>query len=222
MADKAERKAKVTNKCVRLGCRDDAASPRAVASAHAPKNGEYHRMENSDSTQRFKNRMRLQVFNNIAIFESGSGKRKKGPCQVTLKKEPEHPCIINWPEVNSEWRPATLEYHVRDDVEGMLEGGEHFWKLFKPYSESDVRDHCWQEELASSLLQPADAEPQLAHAVDASAAASAATPGVAASDSREEEEEEVVFTSSSPQRLSGPAAWLGKAKSKSNKVCTDA
>ena len=211
MAVKAEIKAKVTNKCDRLGCRDDAASPRAVASAHAPKNGEYHRMENSDATQRFKNRMRLQVFNNIAIFESGSGKRKKGPCQVTLKKEPEHPCIINWPEVNSEWRPATLEYHVRDDVEGMLEGGEHFWKLFKPYSDSDVADHCWSQELASSSPQPADAEPQLADAEDASAAASAATPGVAASHSREEEEE-VVFTSSSPQRSGGPAAWLGKAK----------
>ena len=212
MADQAERKkAKVTNKCISLGCRDDAASPRAVASAHAPKNGEYHRMENSDSTQRFKNKMRLQVFDNIAIFESGSGKRKKGPCQVTLKKEPEHPCIINWPEVNSEWRPATLEYHVRDDVEGMLEGGEHFWKLFKPYSESDVADRCWRQELASSLPQPADAEPQLPDAVDASAAASAATPGVAASHSREEEEE-VVFTSSSPQRSGGPAAWLGKAK----------
>ena len=226
MAVKAERKAKVTNKCDRPRCRDDAASPRAVASAevelpHAPKNGEYHRMENSDSKQRFKNKMRLQVLDGIAIFESGIGKRKKGPCPVTLKKETEHPCIIEWPEVNSEWRSATLEYHVRDDVEGMLEGGEHFWKLFKPYSESDVRDHCWQEELASSLLQPADAEPQLADAVDASAAASAATPGVAASDSREEEEE-VFFTSSSPQRLSGPATWLGKAKSKSNKVCTDA
>ena len=155
--------------------------------------------------------MRLQVFNNIAIFESGSGKRKKGPCQVTLKKEPEHPCIINWPEVNSEWPRATLEYHVRDDVEGMLEGGEHFWKLFKPYSESDVADRCWRQELASSLPQPADAEPQLADAVDASAAASAATPGVAASHSREEEEEEVVFTSSSPHRSGGPAAWLGKA-----------
>ena len=216
MAVKAESKAKVINKCDKTRCRDDAASPRAVASAevklpHAPKNGEYHRMENSDSTQRFKNKMRLQVFDNIAIFESGTGKRKKGPCQVTLKKETEHPCIIKWPEVNSEWRPATLEYHVRDDVEGMLEGGEHFWKLFKPYSESDVADHCWQQELASSLPQPADAEPQLADAVDASAAASAATPGVAASHSREEEEE-VVFTSSSPQRSGGPAAWLGKAK----------
>ena len=217
MAVMAERKAKATNKCDRPRCRDDAASPRAVASAevelpHAPKNGEYHRMENSDSTQRFKNKMRLQVFDNIAIFESGSGKRKKGPCQVTLKKETEHPCIIKWPEVNSEWRPATLEYHVRDDVEGMLEGGEHFWKLFKPYSESDVADRCWGQELASSLPQPADAEPQLPDAVDASAAASAATPGVAASHSREEEEEEVVFTSRSRHRSGGPAAWLGKAE----------
>ena len=213
MAVKAERKAKVTNKCDRPGCRDDAASPRAVASAHAPKNGEYHRMENSDSTQRFKNKMRLQVFDNIAIFESGSGKRKKGPCQVTLEKEPEHPCIINWPEVNSEWRPAKLEYHVRDDVEGMLEGGEHFWKLFKPYSESDVADRCWRQELASSLPQPADAEPQLPDAVDASAAASAATPGVAASHSREEEaQEEVVFTPRSRLPSGGPAAWLGKAE----------
>ena len=209
MALKAESRPKVTNKCDKTRCTDDAASPRAVASAevklpHAPKIGEYHRMENSDSTQRFKNRMRLQVFYDIAIFESGTGKRKKGPCRATLKKETEHPCIIEWREVNSEWRSATLEYHVRDGVEGMLEGGKHFWKLFKQYSDSDVADHCWRQELASSLPQPADA-------VDASAAASAATPGVAASHSREEEEE-VVFTSSSPQRPSGPAAWLGKAK----------
>ena len=211
MADQAERKkAKVTNKCISLGCRDDAAPPRAVASAHAPKNGEYHRMENSDSTQRFKNKMRLQVLDNIAIFESGIGKRKKGPCPVTLKKESEHPCIIEWPEVNSEWRPATLEYHVRDDVEGMLEGGEHFWKLFKAYSKSEVADLFWQQELASPLPKLADAEPQLADAEDASAAASAASPGVAARHSREEEEEEVVFMSSS-QRPGGPLAWLDEA-----------
>ena len=214
MAVMAERKAKATNKCDRPRCRDDAASPRAVASAevelpHAPKNGEYHRMENSDSTQRFNNKMRLQVFDDIAIFESGTGKRKKGPCRATLKKETEHPCIIEWPEVNSEWRSATLEYHVRDDVEGMLEGGKHFWKLFKAYSECEVADLFWQQELASPLPQLAVAEPQLADAEDASATASAASPGVAARHSREEEEE-VVFMSSS-QRPGGPLAWLDEA-----------
>ena len=211
-----ETKAKASNKCSRPRCRNDAASPRAVASAevelpHAPKDGEYHRMENSK--ERFKNKMKLQVLGSIAIFEIPIGKRRKGPRTVTLRKETEHSCIIEWPEVNSEWPSARLQYHVCDDVEGMLEGGKHFWKLFKPYSESDVADHCWQQELASSLPQPADAEPQLADAVDASAAASAATPGVAASHSREEEaQEEVVFTPRSRLPSGGPAAWLGKAE----------
>ena len=205
-----DRKAKASNKCHRPRCRNDVASPRAVASAevelpHAPKDGEYHRMENSDSKQRFKNKMRLQVFDDIAIFESGIGKRKKGPCRATLKKETEHPCIIEWPEVNPEWRSATLEYHVRDGVEGMLEGGEHFWKLFKPYSDSDVADHCWSQELASSSPQPADAEPQLAHAVDASAAASA-SPDVAETHSSGEE---IVLTSNPlAQRRGGAREWL--------------
>ena len=214
MAVKAERKAKVTNKCDRLGCRDDAASPRAVASAevelpHAPKDGEYHRVENSK--ERFKNKMKLHLLDSIAIFEVPKGKRRKGPRTLTLTKETEHSCIIEWPQVNPEWHSARLQYHVCDDVEGMLEGGKHFWKLFKAYSECEVADLFWQQELASPLPKLADAEPQLADAVDASAAASAATPGVAASHSREEEEE-VVFTSSSPQRSGGPAAWLGKAK----------
>ena len=211
MADKAERKkAKVTNKCISLGCRDDAAPPRAVASAHAPKNGEYHRMENSNSKQRFKNKMKLQVLGSIAIFEIPIGKRRKGPRTVTLRKETEHSCIIEWPEVNSEWPSARLQYHVCDDVEGMLEGGKHFWKLFKAYSECEVADLFWQQELSSSSPQLADAEPQLADAEDASAAASAASPGVAARHSREEEEEEVVFMSSS-QRPGGPLAWLDEA-----------
>ena len=209
-----ERKAMATNKCDRLRCRDDAASPRAVASAevelpHAPKDGEYHRMENSNSKQSFKNKMKLQVLDSIAIFEIPVGKRRKGPRTVTLRKETEHSCIIEWPEVNSEWPSARLQYHVCDDVEGMLEGGKHFWKLFKAYSECEVADLFWQQELASPLPKLADAEPQLADAVDASAAASAATPGVAARHSREEEEE-VVFMSSS-QRPGGPLAWLDGA-----------
>ena len=164
-------------------------------------------MENSK--ERFKNKMKLQVLGSIAIFEIPVGKRRKGPRTVTLRKETEHSCIIEWPEVNSEWPSARLQYHVCDDVEGMLEGGKHFWKLFKAYSECEVADLFWQQELSSSLPQPADAEPQLADAEDASAAASAASPGVAARHSREEEEE-VVFMSSS-QRPGGPLAWLDGA-----------
>ena len=201
MAVKAERKAKVTNKCDRLGCRDDAASPRAVASAevelpHAPKDGEYHRMENSK--QRFKNKMKLQVLGSIAIFEIPIGKRRKGPRTVTLRKETEHSCIIEWPEVNSEWPSATLQYHVCDDVEGMLEDGKHFWKLFKEYSRSEVDELVMRHKLASSL-------PPLEHGVDASAAASA-SPLEAETHSSEEE---IVLTSNSPaQRRFGAREWL--------------
>ena len=101
----------------------------------------------------------------------------------------------------TEWRSASLQYHVCDDVEGMLEGGKHFWKLFKAYSHSEVADLFMQHKLASPL-------PQLADAEDASAAASA-SPGVAARHSREEEEEVVLMSSS--QRRGGPQAWLDGA-----------
>ena len=210
MAAKAERKAKATNKCDRPRCKDDAASPRAVASAevelpHAPKDGEYHRMENSNSKQRFKNKMKLQVLDSIAIFEIPIGKRRKGPRTVTLRKETEHSCIIEWPEVNSEWPSARLQYHVCDDVEGMLEGGKHFWKLFKAYSESEVADLFWQQELASPLPQLADAEPQLADAVDASAAASASP---VEAETHSSEEETVLTSKSLAQRRVGAREWL--------------
>ena len=184
----------------------------AVASSalelpRAPKDGVYHRMVNP--VKRFNNRMKLQLLGSIAIFEVPNSKPRKVPRTLTLENETENSCTIDWPQVNPEWRPARLQYVVCEDVEGMLEGGNHFWKLFKAYSESEVADLFWQQELASPLPKLADAEPQLADAVDASATASAASPGVAARHSREEEEE-VVFMSSS-QRPGGPLAWLDGA-----------
>ena len=128
----------------------------AVASAalelpRAPKDGVYHRMDNP--VQRFKNRMKLQLLGSIAIFEVPKGKTRKVPRTLTLQKETENSCIIDWPQVNQEWRPAILQHAVLADVEGMLEGGKHFWKLFKAYSECEVADLFWQQELASPLPQ---------------------------------------------------------------------
>ena len=196
-----ERKAKASHKCNRPRCRNDAASPRAVASAevelpHAPKDGEYHRMENSK--ERFKNKMKLQLLGSIAIFQIPIGKKRKGPRTVTLRKETEHSCIIEWPEVNSEWPSARLQYHVCDDVEGMLEDGKHFWKLFKEYSRSEVAELVMQHKLPSSL-------PQLEDVADASAAASA-SPVVAETHSSGEE---IVLTSNPlAQRRGGAREWL--------------
>ena len=196
-----DRKAKASNKCHRPRCRNDAASPRAVASAevelpHAPKDGEYHRMENSK--ERFKNKMKLQLLGSIAIFQIPIGKSRKGPRTVTLRKETEHSCIIEWPEVNSEWPSARLQYHVCDDVEGMLEDGKHFWKLFKEYSCSEVAKLVRQHKLLSSL-------PQLEDAEDESAAGSASAVVAETHSSGEE-----IFLTSNPlaQRRGGAREWL--------------
>ena len=173
----------------------------AVASAalelpRAPKDGVYHRMDNP--VKRFKNRMKLQLLGSIAIFEVPKGKTRKVPRTLTLQKETENSCIIDWPQVNQEWRPAILQYAVLADVEGMLEDGKHFWKLFKEYSRSEVDELVMQHMLASSL-------PPLEDAVDASAAASA-SPVEAETHSSEEE---IVLTSNPPaQRRGGAREWL--------------
>ena len=169
----------------------------AVASAalelpRAPKDGVYHRME-KNLVQRSKNRMKLQLFGSIAIFEVPKGKTRKVPRTLTLKKETENSCTIDWPQVNQEWHPARLQYAVCDGVEGMPENGKYFWKLYKEYSPSEVAERVKQHMLPSSV-------PQLEDAVDASAAASA-SPDVGETHSS---------AASNPlaQRRGGPREWL--------------
>ena len=172
----------------------------AVASAalelpRAPKDGVYHRMDNP--VKRFKNRMKLQLLGSIAIFEVPK-RKKKVSHTLTLNKETENSCTVDWRPVNTEWNTARLQYAVLDGVEGMLEDGKHFWKLFKEYSRSEVDELVMQHMLASSL-------PALEDAVDASAAASA-SPDVAETHSSGEE----IVPTSNPlaQRRGGPRAWL--------------
>ena len=40
----------------------------ALQRPRAPPNGEYHRMENDNPAERFKNGMKMQLFGSIAIF----------------------------------------------------------------------------------------------------------------------------------------------------------
>ena len=173
----------------------------AVASAalelpRAPKDGVYHRMDNP--VQRFKNRMKLQLLGSIAIFEVPKGKTRKVPRTLTLQKETENSCIIDWPQVNQEWHPARLQYAVCDEVEGMLEDDKHFWKLHREYSPSEVAELVMQHKLPSPL-------PQLEDAVDASAAASA-SPDV--SETRSSGEEIVLTSNLLAQRHGGAREWL--------------
>ena len=173
-----------------------AVASEALALPSAPKDGMYFRMENPG--ERFKNGMRLQLLGSIAIFQVPKSKPKKVPRTLTLKKETENSCTIDWPQVNQEWHPARLQHAVCNGVEGMLEDDKHFWKLHKEYSRSEVAELVMQHELPSPL-------PQLEDAIDASAAASA-SPDVAEAHSSGEE---MVLTSNPfAQRRVGAREWL--------------
>ena len=100
-----------------------AVASEALALPRAPKDGVHHRMVNPG--ERFKNGMKVQLLGSIAIFQVPKCKRRKVPRTLTLKKDTENSCTIDWPQVNQEWHPARLQYAVCDGVEGMLEDGNH-------------------------------------------------------------------------------------------------
>ena len=109
--------------------------PQAAALPNAPEAGEYFRME-ENHTQRFKNRIKLQLLGSIAILKVPGSKAK--PRIVRLMKVTEDSLTINWPEVIPDRPRARLQSAFCGDVEGMLEAGKHFWKLHKRYSSSEV------------------------------------------------------------------------------------
>ena len=127
----------------------------AVALPFAPETGEYFRME-KNHTQRFRNRMKLQLLGSIAILEVPGRKPKKPPRIVPLMKVTVDSLIISWPEVIPDWPRARLQRAACGDVEGMLEDGIHFWKLHKRYSSSDVAALISQHQTPPPLLELED------------------------------------------------------------------
>ena len=100
------------------------------AAAHgrpsAPQNGMYHRMEDQDYTQRFKNQMRMQLLGDTAVLEFPRHKTKKSHT-LSLIREDEDSCIIDWTPVDPSWKTARLQFAEVEGVAGMLEDGEKFW-----------------------------------------------------------------------------------------------
>ena len=104
-----------------------AVASEALELPSAPKDGVYHRMVNP--VEGFKNGTKVQLLGSIAIFEVPKSKTRKVPRTLTLKKETENACTIDWPQVNQEWHPARLQYAVCDGVEGMLEKWQPFLEV---------------------------------------------------------------------------------------------
>ena len=162
---------------------EGAVVPMALASAGRElPNGMYHRME--DLRKRFKNRMKLEILDSVAIFEVPGRKPKKSPRTLTLRKDSDNSCIIDWTKVNPDWGSAPLEYAEWEGVQGMLENGTHFWKLSgEEYSSSRVAELLRHHQLTSPLPQLKDA----GDAVEESAAASASAHQLPDSQSSDEE-----------------------------------
>ena len=117
-------------------------------------------MEDQDYTQRFKNRMRMQLFGDTAVLEYPRHKNKKS-YTLSLIREDEDSCSIDWTPVDTSWQTGRLQFAEVEGVEGMLEDGEKFWKLHEEYSAAEVARRMSQRRShspVSALMDGADAE----------------------------------------------------------------
>jgi len=137
-----------------------------------------------DLRKRFNNRMKLEILGSVAIFEVPGKKRKKKPHTLTLGKDSDNSCIIDWTPAQPDWGICRLKYAEWEGVQGMLESDTHFWKLSgEEYSNSRVAELRLNLQFKSPVLQLKDA----GDADEESAAASAPAHHLSETHSSEEE-----------------------------------
>ncbi len=66
--------------------------------------------------------MKVQFLGSIAIFEVPKRKKRKSHT-LTLSREEEHSCIIDWKPVGQTWERARLQHVVLEGVRRMYEDG---------------------------------------------------------------------------------------------------
>ena len=65
-------------------------------------------METDNPAERLKNGMKVQLFGSIAIFQVPKRKKRKSHT-LTLSREDEHSCIIDWRPVEQTWESSRLQ-----------------------------------------------------------------------------------------------------------------
>ena len=68
-------------------------------------------METDNPAERFKNGMKVQLFGSIAMFQVPKRKKRKSHT-LTLSREGEHSCIIDWRPVDPTWETSRLRHVV--------------------------------------------------------------------------------------------------------------
>jgi hypothetical protein len=85
--------------------------------------GIYHRMEDADRSQRFKNKMRLTIRGSTAVF----AKLKREPIELSIEWSPASPalggprCLLDWTPVSADWGRAVFRRGSVDGKEGLIE-----------------------------------------------------------------------------------------------------
>ena len=102
----------------------------------APRNGLYFRMENDNFKQRFKNGLRMEILGDVAYMVYPRSRAKKS---YTLKlTATDDASIIDWAPVHATWQSGRLEFACVEEVPGLLEDSDKFWKLEEEYPAEKV------------------------------------------------------------------------------------
>ena len=122
--------------------------------------GVFHRMEESDPTQRFRNQMALLV------WADGSARlEQNGREPVTLHVVWENKCTltIDWTPVNKSWGRSQLRVGFMGGAPGLVENSTKFWKLASVLACEAVHPTRESDSNLPALAkhrQPAAAEPR--------------------------------------------------------------
>ena len=102
----------------------------------APRNGLYFRMENDNLKQRFKNGLRMEILGDVAYMVYPRSRAKKS---YTLKlTATDDASIIDWAPVDATRQSGRLEFACVEEVPGLLEDSDKFWKLEEEYPAEKV------------------------------------------------------------------------------------
>ena len=100
----------------------------------APTNGVYHRMEESDPSRRYRNKMQLTLREGSALLE------REGHQPVTLHvdRTDNETFIIDWSPANDRWGQSELRFGSIEGAAGLIEEEKKFWKLHAAHPAEEV------------------------------------------------------------------------------------
>ena len=90
--------------------------------------GVYHRMEDANPTERFKNGMRLTIAGTVACLDIPRRKKNKRKVELVVQSIDSTQFRMDWGPAAPEWGVATFRICDEQGARGLKEGDTKFWK----------------------------------------------------------------------------------------------